>query len=313
MGNVILSNTEVMIEEKPSLNAAMFESFARYLDASPKTIETYSKALKQFYNYISLNGIATPTREDILNYKRELQAEGKKPTTIQNYLQALSIFFKWTEEEKIYSNIYQHIKREKISSDHKKDALTARQVKKVLAVVNRDTLQGLRDYAILALMFTGGLRTIEVSRANVEDLRNAGEDLALYLQGKGRDEKTEFVKLTAPVLEAIEAYLAARGKREGKSPLFTCISNRNQGGRMTTRSISRIVKETFKKAGYDSEQFTAHSTRHTAVTLALLQGKPLQEVQQFARHRNTATTLIYAHNLEMKNNSCSTAISKAIF
>ena len=82
---------------------------------------------------------------------------------------------------------------------------------------------------------------------------------------------------------------------------------------MTTRAISGIAKAHMVEAGYNSDKLTAHSLRHTAVTLSLLAGKPLEEVQQFARHANMATTMIYNHALDKAKNGCSEAIAKAIF
>ena len=82
---------------------------------------------------------------------------------------------------------------------------------------------------------------------------------------------------------------------------------------MTTRSISRLAKTTMQAAGYDSERLTAHSLRHTAVTLSILAGKDITEVKQFARHANIQTTLIYNHALEKEKNTCAAAVSAAIF
>ena len=83
---------------------------------------------------------------------------------------------------------------------------------------------------------------------------------------------------------------------------------------MTTRSISGVCKEAMKAAGYNSERLTAHSLRHTAVTLALIaNGGNIQEAQQFARHANISTTQIYAHNLEKQNNTCSRLVASEIF
>jgi len=76
--------------------------------------------------------------------------------------------------------------RAKIGREHKKDYLTADQVREVLSTVEQNTLQGMRDYAILVLMLTCGLRTIEVSRANIGDLRVLGDNTVLYIQGKGK-------------------------------------------------------------------------------------------------------------------------------
>ena len=309
---------EVIVQDKSEILAAqtitedLYKRFESYLDASPKTVQTYTRAVRQLANWLSLNGIDRPKREDILAYREWLNKE-HKPTTVQNYIVAARLFFQWTAQEGLYPNIAEHIKGAKLDRNHKKDYLTSRQVKAVMGNIDRSTEPGLRDYAILALMITGGLRTIEVSRANIEDLRTAGDSPVLYLQGKGHVERTDYIKLAPEVEEAIRAYLKTRGAVAGKDPLFTSLSNNSKGKRITERSVSGIVKEAFKGAGYNSEKLTAHSTRHTAVTLALLGGQKLEEVQQFARHANIATTQIYAHNLDRAKNQCEATIAKAIF
>lgn len=287
--------------------------FVSYLDASPKTVATYSRALKQLFSFFALNAISAPKREDILSYREELKASGKKPTTVQNYIAAAKVFFSWTAQEGLYPNIAEHLKGAKLTRDHKKDYLTSNQVKEVLENIERDTVKGKRDYAVLVLMVTCGLRTIEVIRANVEDLRTVGDSTVLYVQGKGREEKAEFVKVSPQVEKAIRLYLASRKDKQGDSPLFLSTSNNNQGERLTTRSVSGLVKGRFKGAGYDSSRLTAHSLRHTAVTLSLLAGKDIAEVQQFARHSNITTTMIYNHAIDKAKNGCSAAIAQAIF
>ena len=296
-----------------TLDFNTFERFINYLDASPKTVETYKKALRQFFNYIGVHGIRQPQREDVLAFRDDLKASGLKPTTVQNYITATRIFFKWTEQEGLYPNIAEHVKGAKLDKNHKKDYLTSRQAKEVLAGVQTDSEEGLRNYAILSLMVTGGLRTIEVSRADVGDLRTVGENTVLFVQGKGREEKTEYIKISAPVEKAIRSYLKARENVEEGQPLFTSTSNNSRGKRITTRTVSAIVKNALKNAGYDSARLTAHSLRHTAITLALLAGREITEVQQFARHANLNTTMIYNHALDQAKNGCSDAITNAIF
>lgn len=301
-----------LIEEQ-SIRAELFARFIAYLDSTPKTIETYTRALKQLFKYFSINGIEKPQREDIIAFREDLKASGHKPTTVQNYITATKQFFKWTAQEGLYPNVAEHLKGAKLNRDYKKDYLTSRQVKEVLDAIELDSLKGLRDYAILTLMVTGGLRTIEVIRANIEDIRTVGEHSVLYVQGKGKEEKTDYIKLSPQVEKAIRTYLKERGEAQEAQPLFTSTSNNNNGARLTTRSISGIVKERLVKAGYDSSRLTAHSLRHTAVTLSLLAGKDIVEVQQFARHSNIATTMIYNHALDKEKNSCSEAIAEAIF
>lgn len=291
----------------------LFSRFTAFIDAKPKTVQTYTRAIRQFYAFLYRRGITQPQRVDILAFRDELKATGHKPTTVQNYITATRLFFQWTAQEGIYPNIAEHIKGATLSKDHKKDYLTSKQVKRVLASIDRSTIQGKRDYAMLALMITGGLRTIEVSRADIQDIRTVGDDSALFIQGKGRDEKEEYVKIQPPVEDAIREYLKARGLADMSDPLFASTSNNSKGGRLTTRSVSGIVKDRLVAAGYDSSRLTAHSLRHTAVTLSLLGGEDLQKVQQFARHSNLATTMIYAHNLDRAKNKCEATISNAIF
>ena len=164
-----------------------------------------------------------------------------------------------------------------------------------------------------SVILLGGEPGIGKSTLLLQICQHLGEDHSvLYVQGKGRDEKTEYIKLDAHVEALIRDYLKARGESKAEAPLFASMSNNSKGGRMTTRAISGIAKAHMVGAGYNSDKLTAHSLRHTAVTLSLLAGRPLEEVQQFARHANMATTMIYNHALDKAKNGCSEAIAKAI-
>ena len=295
-------NTEVFIND-----------FFNFIDVSKNTSAAYSKALKQLFNYFNEHGINNPGRKDIIKFKNYLQIKGRNPSTIALYLAASRRFFSWTEQSGIYPNIAVGVKSPKIEQGHKKDYFEAEQVKTILNGIDRSTLKGLRNYAVVALMTAGGLRTVEITRARIEDIRVLGGVPVLYIQGKGKNDKKEFIKLTPKVEDAIRAYLKARGKVSVKAPLFASVSNRNKGSNLTTRTIRRVCKIAMKAAGFDSNRFTAHSLRHTAVTLALLAGQDLAEVQHFARHRNIATTLIYAHNIDRLKSQCELVISNAIF
>ena len=295
-----------------SFNEALYTRFIEFLDVKEKTAETYTKALKRLFKYFSDNGIGEPSRADIIAFRDELKAT-TKASTVKTYLTATRLFFRWLDQEGMYKNIADKVKGAKVEHGHKKDALTIDQVKDVLSTFSNDEATAKRNYAIFVLMVTCGLRTIEVSRADVEDLRTVGENTVLYIQGKGREEKTEYIKISAPVEKAIRSYLKARENVEEGQPLFTSTSNNSKGKRITTRTVSGVVKTALRNAGYDSARLTAHSLRHTAITLALLAGREITEVQQFARHANLNTTMIYNHALDQAKNGCSDAISSAIF
>ena len=307
----VRGNNAMMAQQMDSNE--LYKRFVLSLDAKDKTVKTYTTSLRQFFTWLSANGITQPRTEDVRAY-RDYMAATHKPTTVQAYIFAVRRFFDWTEAEGLYPNVAGKIKGARLNREPKKDYLTSSQAKAVLAGMERETLQGKRNYAIVTLMLTGGLRDIEVCRANVEDLRTAGDNTVLYIQGKGRDEKAEYVIVPEQAERAVREYLKARDNADPAAPLFTSESNNSKGQRMTTRSISGVCKSAMVSAGYDSDRLTAHSLRHTAVTLALIaNGGNIQEAQQFARHANISTTQIYAHNLEKQNNKCSRLIADSIF
>lgn len=311
MEELSIHRTNYLIEQN-SLTQDLFGRWIAFIDASPKTVEAYTKGIKYFREYLSVCGIRQPTRETVIAYRDELK-KNHKPTTVQSYLEAVKLFFQWTEQERLYPNIAAHIKGAKLDSEYKRDYLTTKQVSKLLDSIDTSTLKGLRDYAMLSLMVTTGLRTISVVRADIGDIRTAGDSVALYYQGKGHEEKADYVKIAEPVEDAIRKYLVVRGQTDSSAPLFSSISNRNSGGRMTTRSISRVAKNHLIEIDLKSDRLTAHSLRHTAATLNLLNGGTVEETKQLLGHANINTTLIYSHALERAKNESENRIAKAIF
>ncbi len=291
----------------------LFQQFIIFIDATPNTVRTYRGSLKQWFLYLRQNQIGHPDSETVRQYRQELQNSGKKPTTVKNYIIAVKRFFEWTEEAGFYPNIAKYIKSGHLSKNFKKDYLTSSQAKKILDEIDRSTLKGKRDYAMLVTMLTMGLRTIEITRANIEDIRTKGDATVLYVQGKGHEEKDDLIRMPYHVETAIRDYLSVRHANDLSEPLFTSTSNHNANGRMTTRSIRRIVKTAFIAAGFDSPRLTAHSTRHTAATLSLLNGATLQQTQELLRHRNMGTTEIYAHNIDATTNPAANDVEEAIF
>ena len=311
MEKLSIHRTNYLIEQN-SLTQDLFSRWIAFIDASPKTVEAYTKGIKYFGEYLSVRGIRQPTRETVIAYRDELK-KNHKPTTVQSYLEAVKLFFQWTEQERLYPNIAAHIKGAKLDSEYKRDYLTTKQVSKLLDAIDTSTLKGLRDYAVLSLMVTTGLRTISIVRADIGDIRTAGDSVALYYQGKGHEEKADYVKIAEPVEDAIRKYLVLRGETDSSAPLFSSISNRNSGGRMTTRSISRVAKDHLIEIDLKSDRLTAHSLRHTAATLNLLNGGTVEETKQLLGHANINTTLIYSHVLERAKNDSENRIAKAIF
>jgi integrase/recombinase XerC/integrase/recombinase XerD len=304
MKNIAIYNTQPQhLENSIIENQDYLNQFIIELDVNKKSKTVYKQSITQFFYFIQNKSILELKRLDILNFKNHLKDNNKSPFTINTYLVAIKQLFKWLESKKIYPNIANNIKGVKQPRGFKKDVLTVSQIKKILNSINRDTLQGKRDYAILNLLVRTGLRIIEIQRANIEDIRQQGGEALLYIQGKGRSDKDDFVLLTEDTLTPIKDYLNARKYVNEYEPLFSSTSNRNNNLRLTINSISRLVKTRLRNVGIDEKKLTAHSFRHTAITLSLLSGASIQETKELARHSNINTTLIYAHNINRVSNA----------
>lgn len=287
-----------------SFNAELYTSWISYIgDSSPRTIETYTKNIYRLAEYLQQNGITQPKRADIIAY-RDFLKQNYKPSTVQGYMAAVKLFFKWTDNEGLYPNVADNVRAAKVEPRHKEDYLTTRQVNKLLSSVERDSLKGLRDYAMLSLMVTTGLRTISIINADIGDIRTAGDNAVLYYKGKGHEEKAVYVVLAEQVEDAIKEYLKARGKAASNEPLFTSTSNNGNGERITTRAVRGICEKYGIKA---------HSLRHTAAMINLRNGATVEETQQLLDHSNINTTLIYVAALEREKNQSEKRIAKAIF
>ena len=275
----------------------LFGRFLDYTDRKDSTVKGYLTCIRQFMKWLDAYQITQPTREDIKAYRAHLESADLATGTQQQYLRAVKHFFKWTAAEGLYPNIADNIHGAKVRHDlHKKDALSREDVPKIAASIDTSDEQGKRLYAMYLLCITCGLRTVEINRANIEDIKTVGGVSYLYIQGKGKDDKDAPVELIPEVQEAIKAYLSSRSdKPTPKSPLFTSTSNRSKGGRIATTTISTMLKEMLVKAGYDSDRLTAHSLRHTSGTGAYKATGNLLLAQKHQRHADPSTTEIYIH------------------
>lgn len=281
----------------PTLNIEnLVDAFISSQDVKLSSKDLYRRTLKQYFNWVDntnylLNEIARP---QLLEYKDYLLSSGMSSLTVGSYITSVRRFYEWTEANKFYPNVAKGIKTPKRKQQFRKQALLPAQATDLL---NYYQDKALRDYAIISLLLRTGLRTIEVIRASVEDITFKGGQRVLLVQGKGRDEKDNFVLLTDKSYQPIADYLASRGNINNTDPLFTSTSNNSKGERLTTRTISYIAKEGLKAIGLDERSFTAHSLRHTTAVNILRAGGSLETAQFTLRHSNPATTQIYTATL----------------
>ncbi len=302
-----------------TLQHSMFYDFIAYIDRGEKTTRTYITNLRQFIKWLDANGITSPTRADVIAYRDYLTTQ-HKPNTVKQYLQSVRQFFSWAAANGHYPNIAANIHAPKIRQDaHKKDALTAAdvltieqsitanaearqaaaadKVKDTAGRIERATEQGKRLFAMYLLAVNAGLRTIEISRANVKDIEQKNGTAFIYIWGKGHAEADTKKPIAPQVYDAIRDYINSRTDNPtGNSPLFVATGNRSGGKRLAATTISTMLKKAMQQAGYNSDRITAHSLRHTAGTNVMeLSGDNLFIAQQYMRHASPTTTEIYLH------------------
>jgi len=276
----------------------LIESFLDAQDIRPISKEVYKKGLIRFANWMESNHISQPDRTDILRFKTYLKECNLSINTVNSYLVSVKRFFAYLQGIRFYPDIAKGIKGSSQTKGHLKESPTISQVQDILSNIDISTIEGQRNFAMINLMARTGLRTIEIVRLNLEDIKHEGGEALLYVQGKGRDSKDEFVLLTEGSLKPIQAYLKARGKVKPGDPLFISHSDRNNGQRLTTRTVSSVAKNAYRQVGIDRLKLSAHSLRHFFATQSLKAGAPLLQVKEAMRHSSIETTQRYLHNLD---------------
>lgn len=274
----------------------LVDRFIEAQDVKPTSKKLYRRTLKQYFSWVSSKGyqLSDIARPQLLEYKQDLLDSNKSSLTVGSYITSVRRFYEWTESNKYYPNIAKGIKTPRRKQQFKKQPLLPAQA---TALLNYYQTKPKRDYSIINLLLRTGLRTIEIIRANVEDITFKASQRVLLVQGKGRDERDNFVLLTDKTYQPLKEYLETRGDYNSSDPLFISTSNNSRGERLSTRTISYIAKEGLKAIGLDESSFTAHSLRHTTAVNILRGGGSLEQAQMTLRHSNPATTQIYTATL----------------
>lgn len=270
------------------------DTFICQCDVREVSRQHYKKELRIFFDWVTSTGrqIQHLTRADIIAFKDSL-LQTHSNLTIASYLVSIRRFYEWAEGYKLYPNIAKGIKSPKRKNAYLKEHLRENQISDFLHHFEGNV----RDYAIVNLLLRTGIRTIELVRANIDDITYKGGQRILKIWGKGHDERDSFVVLTDKAYSPVRAYLDTRKTATMKEPLFVSTSNRNNGGRLTTKTISTMCKEGLRAIGLDAHEYTAHSLRHTTAVMLLKNGS-IQDVQSVLRHQSPTTSQIYTKSVE---------------
>lgn len=286
--------------------------FLEYMEiergASLKTIANYERYLEKFFVFSKATEPKAITEEIVrefrlfLNRQNGVYVKGQSRATMKKntqnyYLIALRRFLKYLMKRRITSLPPDAIELAKVGQRHL-DLLSIDELKRLLAAPLSDyaeltesaRLQRLRDKAILELFFSTGLRLSELCSIN-SDLDLSKDEFSI----RGKGEKIRVVFLTEKAKDAIKSYLEKRG--DITEPLFIGHAHnksKDDKGRLTPRSIERLVKHYALKAGI-SRKVTPHVLRHSFATDLLSNGADIRSVQMMLGHANIATTQVYTH------------------
>jgi integrase/recombinase XerD len=279
----------------------LIDKYLSERDFSDTTLITYRRVLPYFFNYLSIGGnMLTPQKSDVISWKRELKKRGLSTSTIDLYVVSIKGFFRWLKENDIYENIVGSVRIETRHIYFKKKILSPDQVKALLSSICNTDPVSLRDKAMINLMYTCGLRCVEISRLNVTDLDIHAS--TIMVQGKGFNGKIP-ASIAEETWMLITDYIQHRIDQGedvcNNSPMFLSHLNVHLlPTRLSARSVGDVIKSRLKKFGQHSRGMSAHSLRHSAAVALIKSGATLYDVSIFLRHSNIETSRHYTRYVE---------------
>ena len=278
--------------------------FLEYLEIergrSVKTIENYDRYLKRFFAFAKVDDPKKLTEDQVREFRLWLnrqdgtktggRMEPMKRRTQNYYLIALRAFLKYLRKRGIESLSPERIELAKVP-ERSLDLITAAELERLLKAPDTATLPGLRDRAILELLFSTGLRISELCALSIDDVDLTRDEFSV----RGKGDKIRVVFLSENAKKAIQNYLKAR--KDMSDALFVQYGKNAKGAkdlRLSPRSAQRMLKSVAAKAGI-TRKVTPHVIRHSFATDLLSNGADLRSVQALLGHAHIGTTQVYTH------------------
>lgn len=270
------------------------EHFLQFLtsekNASIHTVKNYAVDLREFSEASQKKPLGQMTYLDIRAFLAVLKNKSYSKSSISRKLACIRSFFKFLVRENVLKNNpaveVSTPKREKRLPHF----LDPNEVVQLLEAPSKDTWEGRRDRAILETLYSSGLRVSELVGLNHDDL-----DLfsgLVRVRGKGKKER--IVPVGKAALNALQFYLEMKSPRSAEGGVKKPIYLNRSGGRLTDRSIRRMILKYARQVGLKKE-VSPHTLRHSFATHMLDRGADLRSVQELLGHENLSTTQIYTH------------------
>ncbi|MCI5717217.1 MAG: site-specific tyrosine recombinase XerD [Alistipes sp.] len=254
------------------------------------TIESYMRDLAQFAHFV-LRFYDVPPREVsqqmVERYMSWLYERGREKSSQARSLSGIKSFFNFMLlNEMIETSPAEMVEAPKAGRPLP-DTLTVEEIDRLIGSIDPATTKGLRDRAILELLYSCGLRVSELCDLKIGDLF-FGEG---YIRVTGKGDKQRLVPVSDIARDRIQIYLEARrAARNSEDTLFL----NNRGSRLTRVMIFTVIRQAALRAGID-KRISPHTFRHSFATHLLEGGANIRQVQELLGHENILTTEIYTH------------------
>jgi integrase/recombinase XerC len=267
-------------------------------NASQYTLRNYRREIGEFIDFLQRKGISTWDKVDkdvVREYLAWLNDESYAKASVARRLSELRSFCRFLIRERLLAaNPFDSISAPKVPKRLPR-FLSAEEVKNLLAAPDTSDPQGMRDRAMLELLYAAGMRVSELAGLNLADVENSPAQIKVV--GKGNKER--YVLIGRPAFRAVMTYIReGRPKLIGKKTSNAIFLNRF-GGRLTVRSVQMTLAKYAMKAGIKGE-VTPHVLRHTFATHLLDGGADLRSVQELLGHESLSTTQIYTQVAQTK-------------
>ena len=274
------------------------DQFLEYIESernfSEHTLRAYSADIVEFVRLNDKSGPLHPADVDHLllrSYLARLRGSGRSRSTIARKLASIRTFFRFLVREEVIESNPAADMRTPRKEKRLPGVMDEKQVRVLIEQPDTSTFLGLRDRAILEILYSTGIRASELVGANLGDVDLIGE----VIRVRGKRKKERLAHLGACAVAAVKEYLEAR-RLQPRAPFFdkrALLLNRF-GKRLSARSLRRTLSKHFKAAGLRL-RVTPHTMRHSFATHLLNRGADLRSVQELLGHESLQSTQVYTH------------------
>ena len=269
---------------------------------SLRTQQSYLDQVQRFAEFLDLRGVMDPSEVDrgiLRQYVASLGQGDYRKSSIALKLSAVRSFFRYLVREGFAPQNALWVKRSREAKalapklDQRLPSfLTQEEMVRLLAAPDLSTVYGIRDQAILELIYAGGLRVSEVSGLDVDNVDLQRQELRVW----GKRAKERVALMGAPARDALHRYLQdARPDLLPERRRTAALFLNRYGQRLSARSIQNLVKDCARRVGLDPDRVHVHTLRHSFATHMLDGGADLRVVQELLGHSSPSTTQIYTH------------------